>query len=341
MHQPENQMPDVAQWWPEIEVKVAKKKKRNAQLKTTALFVASVCVAVVSTVSFFEFRNRNQLAISGSPCQSVWLPVAQTRDITFSDKSNITLLPMGELHLLEIGEKKVELQLNAGRAKFAVTPGGPRKWSIDTRLARVQVIGTEFFVESREHDVSVQVTHGIVSVSGRCVEGGEVKLTKGEQLQITDSCLFEPVKAVQLNAPDLIPKAVDSIRIAKPIPLEPQALAVPTRVDTEIEIQKANQILQEAESLRRLNKFSQAISRCENVVATYPLSREASLAAFLAGRIAQESLNDWPRAGRFFEQAVHLKIDSALEGDALRRSIENYERAHMSLDVERMKAFIK
>jgi transmembrane sensor len=330
MKNSEPSMPDFAQWWPAIEAKVSRKNVRRARLRAaTRAGAAALCLLLVGWVALAYF-NRNTLRVFGSPSQSVWLGAEVTQEISFSDKSNIALEPLGELRLVDIGPKNVELELKKGRARFSVTPGGPRQWRIRTQLAQIRVIGTSFAVDTSDGRVSVQVSHGLVMVSGPCVENGELSLREGEQIIVSD-CDDKPAPAAVETEPEQETTTVEKTTELKRR-VKSKAVAV------EHETRSPDEVLIEIETLRRAGQYNRAVKMCRQLIAQHPSSPQAPLAAFLAGRISQESLSRWAEAGAFFEQALQLHLDPSLAKDAVRRSRENYERAGMLKAAKRVDA---
>ncbi len=323
-------MPDFTQWWPEIEAKVTRKTVQRARRRVAKRLIGTVVCLVLVGWGATAFLSRSTLSVSGSPSQSVWLQTEVTQEISFSDQSNIALEPLGELRLVDIGPKNVELELKKGRARFSVTPGGPRQWRIQTQLAQIRVIGTAFTVDTSDGRMSVQVSHGLVMVSGPCVENGEIALREGEEV-VVSSCDEKPATAVVETGPEPVEMAVET-------PPEPPRHVKSKTVAAEREMRSPDELLIEIEMLRRAGKYRRAVTLCRQLIEQHSSSPQAPLAAFLAGRISQESLSRWAEAGAFFEQALGLHLDASLKKDAVRRSQENYERAGMLKAAKRVGA---
>ncbi len=120
---------------------------------------------------------------SGAPLEPV--DAAQgSVELVLTDASRIRLAPGARVVPLASTESRLDVLLERGSADFSVTPGGPRRWTIAAGPVRVEVVGTEFRV-SRAHDrVDVQVSHGIVLVSGPGVPNGVQRLTAGQNLHV-------------------------------------------------------------------------------------------------------------------------------------------------------------
>ena len=62
-----------------------------------------------------------------------------------------------------------EAATRRGGVRFEVEPDGPRRWTIETGLATVEVVGTVFEVERAPGAVDVRVERGVVVVRGERV----------------------------------------------------------------------------------------------------------------------------------------------------------------------------
>jgi len=92
--------------------------------------------------------------------------VADGEMVRFEDGSRVTVIG-GDLVLAHASGEQVFWLLESGVARFEVTPGGPRRWSVDAGDVRVDVLGTVFSVERDPRSVAVEVQRGVVSVSAR------------------------------------------------------------------------------------------------------------------------------------------------------------------------------
>jgi transmembrane sensor len=163
-----------------------------------------------------------------------------------SDGSRIELAANSQLQLLENNGQSFALQLQRGRARFAVTPGGPRRWRMECGLASVSVVGTELTIERSPSTLRVEVAHGIVEVRGQRVPGGVQRLSAGQALQIDGRSSSELNAAISVSdplpssTPDLPPTASaqasdakDASPEAPPAELsEPSPTAQPPRART-------------------------------------------------------------------------------------------------------------
>ena len=110
--------------------------------------------------------------------------VAQPRTLELADRSRVELAAATRLEVIANDGKRFVTLLSGGRARFDVTPGGPRLWSIETALATIEVVGTAFTVEDRSDALVVSVEHGVVMVRGERVPNRVVRLLVGQQLAV-------------------------------------------------------------------------------------------------------------------------------------------------------------
>ena len=104
--------------------------------------------------------------------------------IALDDGSVLEVAQATELEVLANDGARFVTLLRRGRCRFDVRPGGPRRWSIETDLATVEVVGTAFTVDRGEGGLYVTVEHGIVLVRGERVPGRVQRLLAGERLDI-------------------------------------------------------------------------------------------------------------------------------------------------------------
>ncbi len=127
--------------------------------------------------------------------------VIEPRELVLDDGSTVTLDDDARLQVLANDGGRFVTLLDRGGARFGVTPGGPRRWTIETELATVEVVGTRFRVVPAPDRLLVEVEHGVVVVRGDRVPGRVVRLTDGERLEVTASAEPPPKTAALDRAP--------------------------------------------------------------------------------------------------------------------------------------------
>ena len=131
----------------------------------------------------------------GGPPPSVIAATDRPTALRFSDGSCVRAAVGAYLFIEENSEESMKFALKKGRAKFDITPGGPRVWRVDCGQVTVTVLGTAFSVEKTAKVVSVNVERGVVLVTGDGIESGARQLTAGDSIRI-DNSAKNPAAAV-------------------------------------------------------------------------------------------------------------------------------------------------
>jgi transmembrane sensor len=170
-----------------------------------------------STVTAFKPRSRRSapwLIAGGAIAASIaalllaplWLPSAPTDYVT--TKGEVRAVTLADGSRLTLGaDTRVSVTMRAGRrdviladgqAAFDVVhkPGSPFVVALGDQ--RVRVIGTEFNISRHEGRTAVTVRRGVVAVAQ--ASGGEVRLTKGQQVLHTEGSMVQEVRAADPDA---------------------------------------------------------------------------------------------------------------------------------------------
>jgi transmembrane sensor len=191
--------PERARLWRAVRARVRRPRtrrlpRRAALLVAATLGAAAACVLIVLTWRPSEplaGRDRSQPQLAGALVAADGRPLgllqaeATAKTVRLSDASEIRLDRGARVEPVLSTGSRFELLLARGTAEFSVTPGGPRRWSIDAGVARVEVVGTVFRVARLAGRVDVEVSHGVVLVIGEGVPGRVRKLTAGQKLSVT------------------------------------------------------------------------------------------------------------------------------------------------------------
>lgn len=102
-------------------------------------------------------------------------------ELAFDDASVIALGAGASIAPTRNDERRFELELGRGEARFSVTPGGPRRWTIDCGLASVEVVGTVFTIDRTPDGVRVEVERGIVRVRAPSIDR---ELRAGDSIEV-------------------------------------------------------------------------------------------------------------------------------------------------------------
>jgi transmembrane sensor len=149
--------------------------------------VAAAIVAIAMGVGAPDGRAAGLASRDGSIALvpgAVVHAIAEPRAIELDDRSRVELAPATRLEVLANDGARFVTLLAIGRARFDVTPGGTRLWSVETAAATIDVLGTSFTIEQRHDAVLVGVERGVVVVRGERVPGRVARLTAGQQLSV-------------------------------------------------------------------------------------------------------------------------------------------------------------
>jgi transmembrane sensor len=250
------------------------------------------------------------------------------------DGSRLDAVRSPSLSVIENEAARFLLQLDRGAVRFEVTPGGPRRWVIETELATVEVVGTVFELDRTDTGLNVRVEHGIVLVRGEQVPGRMRRLSAGEALHLDAPA--PPAAAARASPGEAGPPAVSSaadhgdppVKSRRPRDLEP--------------------LLDELELLRRAGRkeasrqflrteLSQARPRGERATLLVTLAQwtsddgeDAAAAALLAGLAPEGLPHELVRAARRLEASCWRRAGRPAEAEEAERRLSDHD--HTSTD---------
>lgn len=115
---------------------------------------------------------------------SLIAPPTAALTVDFTDGSVVTLGSGASLDVMSNRADELVTLLGAGRAHFEAPAASARRWQIETALATIEAVGTEFELERDDARLVVSVQRGVVMVRGERVPGRIVRLTAGERIEI-------------------------------------------------------------------------------------------------------------------------------------------------------------
>lgn len=308
---------------------------RIGTFAVAAVAAAALVVGVVIWKSSGDRRVVPALAASSSNVSleaGSLLPVMQqTQTVALNDGSTLELAPQAQLRVVGNEGARFVTQLQQGKVHFAVKPHGPRRWEIETGLATVEVVGTEFGINVDQRGVSVEVVHGVVVVRGERVPDRLVRLTAGQSLQIERATVTASVPPPALPpalppAPgEAVPVAADEIDSAVVSSRTPNqrsvAVAPPVAAVVPVPSQPTlAAVLAEVDQVR-LRDTNAAIDMLSRALATHTDDAAYGLAAFTLGRLALEA-GRYVTAAAAFERVIAAAAPFDLVGDAYARRAE-------------------
>lgn len=170
-----------------------------------------------STVTAFRPRTRRPipwLIVGGAIAAGVaalliaprWLAPApveyqtakgEVRAVTLADGSRLTLGGATRLSV-SMRAKARDVVLADGQATFDVVHQSDRPFTVALGDQRVRVIGTEFNISRHQGRTAVTVRRGVVAVAQQ--GGGEVRLTKGQQVLHVEGSTVQEVRRTDPDA---------------------------------------------------------------------------------------------------------------------------------------------
>jgi transmembrane sensor len=242
--------------------------------------------------------------------------------VSFADGSSIEAAPGASVEGLASTEREFVVLLTRGRAHFSITPGGPRRWSIETAGARVEVVGTVLSVEKTANFVIVHVESGAVLIRSSALQEGVRRLEAGHSLSLP----LEEARAASVPDPaaasaEVELEATQPVEMAKPAEAaievaEPEKPRVRRGLGQEV---PAAELWTRIDAARQAGEVAEAAQLLERLISDYPGDSRVALAAFTLGVLEFERRNRPEAAVRRFRQALDLGIAPSLrEGCYLR-----------------------
>jgi len=301
-----------------------RRRRRRAGVAIGAVLSMVAVVWVVGGTRIAGMWRSPVLHLASGADVPVRTDGALVEDLAFSDGSTVHLAPTARLELLENGAHGVGLALRQGTIDVHVQPGGERMWSIETRLATVQVVGTQFRVEHLDHAVHVSVTAGVVIVRGETVPGRVRRLQAGDEILVEEP-VAAPVVVPMPHAPAAPRPAAPLRPVAPVVPATPVAPAKPPV--TEDPPPTRASLMSRADQARRQGKIAEAVALYGEILTAWPHDPEAGVVAFTRARLQAD---DPAAAARGFEQALALGLPAALVEEA---ALQRFEEWRASGDI--------
>jgi len=300
------------------------------------LAVAGALAAAAAALLFWLWpRPPAPLALEGGAP----IPARLDGAIALDDGSTVTPSAGARLTLVRNDPEAITWALEAGRARFSVTPGGPRAWRVLAGEVEVQVVGTIFEVDRGDAETTVHVERGRVEVTHPT---GTRLLTAGTRFRFPNAPAHPPVPL-----PVPVPLPESPIEMETEPETEPESESesgseseTETGSESESESESepaplvsAEQAMAVADEARREGREREAASILERA-SQLRGDPAAGLAAFTLGRLELDRLNRPARAARAFSRALDLSLPPRLREDAAARLVD----AHVAAGDERAAA---
>ncbi len=280
--------------------------------------------------------------------------------VALSDGSRIAPSEGAQVEVLESTGEAVTAVVGEGRTRFEITPGGPRRWSLECGLARVEVVGTVFTIDREASRVRVAVERGTVLVRSHHLRDGAVRVTAGEQVEVRAPRPESPSVARNVGAPDVEAPDVEAPDVEAPDveapdveapdveapdveapdvdPASGTEAATPS-IDRAVRPPAATEPvgepaprplsawLRDADQARAAGDPARAERILVEGLALHPRDRDRGLAWFTLGRVRASRGHDPSAAAQAFDRALAEGAPRALLDEAMTRSVEAHVAA--------------
>ncbi|WP_372757764.1 FecR family protein [Mariniflexile sp.] len=154
---------------------LSKKEPKVIPLNVKTFMRIAAIFVIILTSSYFIFFNN---------AKSFETQIAQTQTIILPDASEVILNAASSLkYNKKTWKDKRDLELN-GEAFFKVSKG--QKFTVNTQVGTIQVLGTQFNVKERANYFEVQCYEGLVAVT---YNNKTLKLSKGKSFRVVNGTM--------------------------------------------------------------------------------------------------------------------------------------------------------
>jgi ferric-dicitrate binding protein FerR (iron transport regulator) len=249
--------------------------------------------------------------------------------VAFADGSSIEALPGARVEGLAATGSEFVVLVRQGRAHFSVTPGGPRRWLIETKSARVEVVGTVLSVENGADFVEVRVDKGVVLVRSPLLNDGVQRVQAGQSLRLQTPTPVPPREAA--------PRPHEAPREPAPTAAAPVKSAQPAQPLTRHRRgTSAAELWNGADQARQSGDAARAAALLERLLDEHPGDSQAALGAYTLGVLLLEQLARPRAAAQRFAQALDLGLATGLVESCYVRRAEALRQAGAANELRRV-----
>jgi transmembrane sensor len=318
-------------------------RRRAGARRRQALAAVATAGGLVALVLVAMGRHATPVARSGVTATSGPLTMAGGGGVgVLSGTDHAERFALSDASRIELARgARLEAKANSGTAftahldgtaTFEVTPGGPRRWSIECGAVTVDVSGTRFRVEEdgsgQSPHVRVSVEHGIVLVRSDAVPNHVQRLVDGQSSDVTGEAPapaspIAPAAAVPSAHPDARPASRTWHELARGGDYDGAYRQLgPTGVAAEASRASVEDLLALADIARLSAHPADAVGPLSRVLDEHGGDPRAPLAAFTLGRIDLDTLGQPAAAATAFQRAIRLGLPEGLTEDAYARLVE-------------------
>ncbi len=305
-----------------IRAGVGRGLERSRRRRVALVVVAGACTLLLG---FFlgrqEAPSRARLALPGpTPTELLDLP----------DGSRVNAVSIGaRVEAVAVSPENVTLRLDAGTARFSVTPNPSRPFRVLARDVSVTVLGTVFSVGVEANAVRVAVERGRVRVDG---PHGSRELALGESATFPSKTALErepvvdPLPPIESARPSPAAAQPSWRTLAKDQSYGPALSRLLAEGPNAVR-DTPEDLLLAADVARLGGRPDRAVSPLQRMIADHAFDPRAPLAAFTLGRTLLEQLGRPREAAQAFATARRLDRGGTLTQDALAREVESWSGA--------------
>lgn len=340
--------PATLRMWEGIESRLTRRRgaswsRARIELRWVLAAVATLLLGTAGALRWFQTDAPQERAAAGAAGPLLTgegrafesldaTAAASAQRVSFADGSSLEASPGARIEGLASTSSEFALFLRQGRVRVSVTPHGLRRWTLETRGARIEVVGTMFSVQSAPGRVDIEVEKGVVLVRSPFLPDGVQRLDAGGVLAIDtqDARGAGPVGAVSSEsaAPIAASGAAPGTRSAS---TASAARDVRPRAS-------AAELWKQADGARTAGDSARAAAILQQLLDNHPRDAQASLAAFTLGVLELEQLDRPAPAASSFRRAIQLGVTGGLlESSHLRLG----EALHRSGDVAGLRAVLE
>lgn len=283
---------------------------RRARRRTRALGVAAGLVTAAVALVFLVRSSHSQrppLSLASTPnlAGMVFDGDERSQQLVLPDGSTVAIEAATRLVIIDATQAAVRLRLDRGRITCDVTPRPERSFIVLVGENEVVVKGTRFSVGAHQADdagasLEVHVERGLVEVG----DGHGVRLAV---LRAGETWMKDPLEEAH--------DAADPSRPGPTIPPAPHTAPPET----------AQMLFRRADATHSAGQLEEAAALFDQLRRRFPNDSHAGLAAFEAGRLRLDSLNDPRGAADSFGFAMG-HTDGAFREDAEANRVEALAR---------------
>ena len=308
---------------------------------------ASLAALAIAWFGFLREPQALTFSVEGAPLdEGAWIAAdVDTREVRFSDGSEIRLEPSSGVRVAELDADGAQLDLQRGSMHVRVVHRDEdTEWRVAAGPFTVEVVGTAFDVawDPAQQRFGLHLEEGRVRVAGPTVEERIVEVGETLSVELERQRVQVVLQVPEDEDPDRVVEIPEVEIEARPRPRRPQKLRIDWRElarqarhreavaaanwDRELATATAQDLLLLGDSARLGGAPSRANIAYRGVRERFADTPAAAQAAFLLGRLAMRT-GDPGSGAAWFERSIAEDSDGPYAMVARGRLIDAYRRA--------------